>query len=79
MELLQDNQQAEQFIRLLLEVDRQREAKECRNLLEQIDVLERQLETVGREIRSLKGQLGKAERGTPERSLRLYPDVWKGR
>ena len=69
MELLQDNQQAEQFIRLLLEADRQREARECRHLLEQIDDLERQMEMVGRELRSLKGQLGKAERGTPERSL----------
>ncbi len=62
MEQLQDIQQAEQFIRLLLDADRQREAKECRHLLEQIDDLERQLETVGRELKSLKGQLGKAER-----------------
>lgn len=70
MEQLQDIQQAEQFIQLLLEADRQREARECRHLLEQIDDLERQLETVGRELRSLKGQLGKAERGTPERHLK---------
>jgi hypothetical protein len=70
MEQLQDIQQAEQFIRLLLDADRQREAKECRHLLEQIDDLERQLETVGRELKSLKGQLGKAERGTPERHLK---------
>ena len=62
MEQLQDIQQAEQFIRLLLDADRQREAKECRHLLEQIDDLERQLETVGRDLKSLKGQLGKAER-----------------
>jgi len=70
MERLQDNPQAEQFIRLLLEVDRQREANECRYLLEQIDDLEQQLETVGRELQSLKGQLKKAERGTPERQLK---------
>lgn len=70
MEQLQDSQQAERFIRLLLEGDRQRESKECRHLLEQIDDLERQLETVGRELQSLKGQLGKAERGTPERHLK---------
>lgn len=70
MERLQDNQQAERFIRLLIEADRQKEAMECRNLLEQIDDLERQLETVGRELRGLKEQLGKAERGTPERQLK---------
>ncbi len=70
MERLQDNRQAEQFLRLLLEADRQKEAKECRYLLEQIDDLERQLETAGRELKSLKGQLKKAERGTPERQLK---------
>ena len=70
MERLQDNQQAERFIRLLIEADRQKEAMECRNLLEQIDDLERQLEMVGRELRGLKEQLGKAERGTLERQLK---------
>jgi hypothetical protein len=70
MERLQDSQQAERFIRLLLEEERQKEARECRNLLEQIDDLERQLETVGRELRGLKEQLGKAGRGTPERNLK---------
>ncbi len=57
MERLQDNRQAGQFIRLLLEADRRKEADGCRHLLEQIDDLERQLETAGRELKSLKVSL----------------------
>lgn len=69
MERLQDNWQVKEYFRMLQENDRQRQAGEYRVLLEQIDNLEWQLETLGKELKSLRGQLAKADRGTVERSM----------
>ncbi len=69
MERLQDNQQVKEYFRMLQENDRQRQAGKYRALLEQINNLEWQLETVGKELKSLRGQLAKEDRGSVERGL----------
>lgn len=70
MERLQDNRQVKKYVEQLQENDRMAEARECRYLMEQIDNLEWQLETVKSELKNLRRQLAKAERGVPQRSMK---------
>lgn len=70
MERLQDNQQVKKYVEQLQKNDRIAEARECRYLVEQIDNLEWQLETVRSELKNLRRQFAKAERGAPQRSMK---------
>ena len=70
MERLQDNQQVKRYVEQLQGHDRMVEARECQYLMEQIDHLEWQLGMMGKELKNLRRQLGKAERGTPQRRMK---------
>ncbi len=70
MERLQDNQHVKRYVEQLQKHDRMVEARECQYLMEQIDHLEWQLEMMGKELKNLRRQIGKAERGTPRRSMK---------
>ena len=79
MERLQDNQQVKRYVEQLQGHDRMVEARECQYLMEQIDHLEWQLEMMGKELKNLRRQLGKADEGScptdgkrGERGQRVY-------